>query len=145
MNPGLRNIFSEASVSEYAKFEGQQTRPSWFIPESWKSILKLHGSAAHVWNLYIQLAELPKTLSIALTILVDLVMVLLALSCMSSTNSCGLKTVFPWEIDFKNYWIKVPIYPQLAWKFLSHLGLSYSSIVQSIEILHKCWKPILSN
>ena len=95
MNPGLLYIFSEASMSKYAKFEAQQTRPSWFIPESWKSILKLHGSAAHVWNLYIQLAELPKALSIALTsILVELVMTLLALSCMSSTNSCGLKTVF---------------------------------------------------
>ena len=98
MNPGLRNILSEASMSKYAKLEAQQTRPSWFIPESWKSILKLDGFAAHAWNLYIQFAELPKTLSIALTILIDLVMALLALPCMRSTNSCGLKTVFRWEI-----------------------------------------------
>ena len=92
MSPGLSNLLSEASMSKYAKFEAQRTRPSWFIPESWKSILKLHVFAAHVWNLYIQLARLPKTLSIALTILVDLVIALLALSCMCSTNSCVTHT-----------------------------------------------------
>ena len=91
MNPRLSYLLSEASMSRYGKFEAQRTRPSWFIPASWKSILKLPVFAAHVWNLYIQLARLPKTLSIALTILVDLVIALWALSCMCSTNSWGLK------------------------------------------------------
>ena len=105
----------------------------------------MHVFGVHTWNLYIQLAKLPKTLSIALTILVDLMMALLALSCVSSTNGWGLKTVFRWEIDFKNYWIKVAIFNQLAWNLLSHFGSLYSSIVQSIGILHEPYKQILSN
>ena len=48
MNPGLSNLLSEASVSKYAKFEAQWTRPSRFIPQSWKSILKLHVFGVHV-------------------------------------------------------------------------------------------------
>ena len=34
MNSGLSYLLSEASVSKYAMFEAQQTRPSRFIPES---------------------------------------------------------------------------------------------------------------
>ena len=47
MNPELSNLHSEASVSKYAKFEAQWTRPSRFIPQSWKLILKLHVFGVH--------------------------------------------------------------------------------------------------
>ena len=51
MNPGLGNLLSKASMSKYAKFEAQWAKPSRFIPESWKSILKLHHNGAHIQNL----------------------------------------------------------------------------------------------
>ena len=145
MNRGLSNLLSKVSMSKYAKFEVQWTRPSRFIPESWKSISKLHFYWVDILNLSIQLAKVPKTFSIPLNILVDLVIALLALSCMSSIKGWGLETVFCKKIDFKNYRIKVTIYNQLAWHFLSHFGWPYSSIVQSIGILHKPYKQILSN
>ena len=48
MNPGLSNLLSEISMSNYAKFEAQWTRPSRFIPQSWKLILKLHVFGVHI-------------------------------------------------------------------------------------------------
>jgi len=65
---------------------------------------------------------------------------LLAKSCKGSAHDGDQSAVFCAKIDFTNYLIKFGILAQVAWEFISHLGLPYWSIVKSIGILRKPYK-----